>query len=264
MSAFDGKVALVTGAASGIGLAVSRQLIQAGAKVVGADISEDNLNRAAADMGPNFAPAITDVRIEEQVIAAAAIVQNHFGGMHLGFNIAGASSIGAITDMDESTWDFTVDVVLKGTFLCTKHEGRRITETGGGGAIINVASLNAHVPMELGSSYAAAKAGVEMFSKNAALELAAHDIRVNAVLPGLVDTPMTSPLLGIGRVREDFMNRIPMRRAARPEEIADVCLYLAGDRASYVTGTSLVVDGGWEITNYPPLSLHLAALAESQ
>lgn len=114
--------------------------------------------------------------------------------------------------------------------------------------------LNAHVPLYGASSYAAAKAGVESFTKNSALELGADGIRVNAVLPGLVQTPMTSQLLAVDSIAQDFTDRIIMGRAGQPTEIADACLYLASDASSYITGTSLVVDGGWEITNYPDLS----------
>ncbi|MFN8469117.1 MAG: SDR family oxidoreductase [Caldilineaceae bacterium] len=110
-------------------------------------------------------------------------------------------------------------------------------------------SLNAHVPMWGGSPYAAAKAGVEMFTKNAALELGRAGIRVNAILPGLVETPLTSPLLGHESLKQDFLNRIPLGRAATPDDIAAPALYLASEDAACVTGTSLVIDGGWEITN---------------
>ena len=257
MTDFHGKVAVVTGAASGIGLAISRLLIDRGARVLGADIAADNLRAAADELGPAFAAALTDVTVEDQVIAATTLAHNQFGGLNLGFNVAGATQIGPIVDLDERAWDFTIDLVQKGVFLSTKHEARRIIDTGGGGAIVNVSSLNAHVPMHMGSGYATAKAGVEMFSKNAALELAEHGIRVNAVLPGLVDTPLTAPMLGIDTLKTDFLDRIPLKRAGTPAEIAEVCLFLAGDAASYITGTSVVVDGGWEITNYPVIARHL-------
>lgn len=258
MNDLDGKVALVTGAASGIGRAIAQLLIERGAGVVGADIAGDNLRATADALGPQFAPVLTDVTAEDQVAAATDFARNRFGALHLGFNVAGGTQIGSIIDLDEKTWDFTIDLVQKGVFLCTKHEARAIIETGTGGAIINVSSLNAHVPMQMGSGYATAKAAVEMFSKNAALELADRGIRVNAVLPGLVDTPLTAPMMSIEGLRADMLSRIPLSRAARPSEIAEVCLFLASDAASYVTGTSVVVDGGWEISNYPPIARYLS------
>jgi NAD(P)-dependent dehydrogenase (short-subunit alcohol dehydrogenase family) len=257
MTDFGGKVAVVTGAASGIGREICRLLIARGARVVGADIAEDNLEATADELGPGFAAVLTDVTAEDQVIAATTLAHNQFGGLHLGFNVAGGTQLGPIVDLDEKTWDFTIDLVQKGVFFSTKHEARRIIESGGGGSIVNVSSLNAHVPMQLGSGYATAKAAVEMFSKNAALELAGAGVRVNAVLPGLVDTPLTAPMLSMEAIKNDFLERIPLNRVARPAEIAEVCLFLASDAASYVTGASIVVDGGWEISNYPPLARHL-------
>jgi len=258
MNDFHGRVALVTGAASGIGRAISALLIDRGASVVGADIAEDNLKATADELGSEFAAVVTDVTVEDQVIAATALARNQFGALHLGFNVAGATQIGPIVDLDEKAWDFTIDLVQKGVFLSTKHEARHMIDTGGGGAIVNVSSLNAHVPMHMGSGYATAKAGVEMFSKNAALELADHGIRVNSVLPGLIDTPLTAPMMSIDGLKDDFLERIPLKRPGTPAEIAEVCLFLASDAASYITGTSVVVDGGWEITNYPVIARYLA------
>ena len=260
MGQFSGKTAVVTGAASGIGLAVSRKLIDAGANVLGIDISADNMTKTAAELGDRFKPATVDVRDGAQIEAAVAGAVTRFGSLNYGFNVAGTTMVGAIVDISEQDWSFTLDVVLKGTFLTTKHIARQLIAGGNGGAIVNVSSLNAHVPMDLGSGYTTAKAAVEMFSKNSALELAKHGIRVNAVLPGLIDTPLTAPILGIEPVRQDFLDRIPAGRPGTADEVADVCLFLASDAASYVNGTSLVVDGGWEITNYPSLSKHFGAM----
>lgn len=253
MTDLVGKVAFVSGAASGIGLEVTRLLIAWGASVVGADIAEDGLLVVADELGAAFAAAPTDVTVEDQVAAAVALTTSRFGGLHMAFNVAGGTKPGPILELDEAAWDFTINLVQKGVFLCTKHAARAISDSGGGGSIVNVSSLNAHVPMPSGSAYATAKAAVEMFSKNAALELAPHAIRVNAVLPGLVETPMTAPLLGIDDLKSDFLQRIPLGRPAAPSEIAEVCLFLAGSASSYVTGTSIVVDGGWEISNYPAI-----------
>ncbi|SMX89970.1 short chain dehydrogenase [Brevibacterium sp. Mu109] len=156
--------------------------------------------------------------------------------------------------MSEGDWDFTVDLVLKGIFLSVKHEARAMT---GGGAIVNVASLNAHVPMWFGAAYVAGKAGAEGFTKNAALELGGKGIRVNAILPGLVTTPLTNDFSENEALSKEFEESIVLSRPAAPEEIAKPMLFLASDDASYITGTSLVVDGGWEITGYPDLSKYM-------
>ncbi|RZT88979.1 NAD(P)-dependent dehydrogenase (short-subunit alcohol dehydrogenase family) [Pseudonocardia sediminis] len=253
MTRFDGHVALVTGGASGIGAAIGSRLRGEGAHVVLADIDADGLARAAA-ADPDVATVACDVTDSAAVEAAVAETVRRFGRIDSAFAVAGAARFGTITDIAEDDWTFTVDLVLRGTFLTVRHAARAMRAAGHGGAVVIVSSLNAHVPLYGGSSYAAAKAASENFAKSAALELAPHGIRVNAVLPGLVATPLTAPLLGVESVNADYLARIPARRAADPSEIAGPCLYLASDDASYVNGTSLVVDGGWEITNYPDLA----------
>ncbi|GAA4476117.1 2-dehydro-3-deoxy-D-gluconate 5-dehydrogenase KduD [Rhodococcus olei] len=250
---FDGMTAVVTGAASGIGEAIAVRLMAEGANVAGIDVAKDALERMADEFGRSFLSAPADVTVETEVAAALDAAATRFGRIDLAFNVAGASRVGAIVDLAESDWDFTVDLVQKGVFLCTKHEARHIRAGGRGGAIVNVASLNAVVPMPAGSPYSTGKAGVVMFSKTAAVELAPDGIRVNVVLPGLVDTPLVAPVLAYEPARDMFLDRIPAARPATPEEIAGPCLYLASDDASYVTGSSLVVDGGWELSNYPDL-----------
>lgn len=249
MSRFTGKVTIVTGGASGIGAAIGSQLVAEGASVVLLDRNAEGL---AGKTGDRVAVSAGDVTDERDVQAAASLAAERFGGIDLAFNVAGTARMGAITDISAEDWISTVDVALKGTFLMTRHAARAMRDRGGG-AIVNVASLNAHVPMYGGSSYSAAKAGVENFTKTAALELAEDRIRVNAVLPALVDTPLTESFFQVPELAQDFTNRIPLRRAAAPDEIADPCLYLASEQAGYITGTSVVVDGGWEISNYPDL-----------
>ena len=251
---FKDKVAVVTGAASGIGAAITQRLLAEGARVVAADIDAKRLEALEAEAGGNLAGVVTDVTNEEAVERMVATAVERFGGLDIAFNVAGAARGAAITELTEADWDWTVDLVLKGVFLSTKHEARAMRKAGNGGAIVNISSLNAHVPMWGGSPYVAAKAGVELFTKNAALELGADGIRVNAILPGLIATPLTAPFTGNDALREDFVRRIPLGRPGVPEDIASPSLYLASDDAAYVTGTSLVVDGGWEITNYPDLS----------
>ncbi|TQF67123.1 SDR family oxidoreductase [Rhodococcus spelaei] len=250
---FAGKTAVVTGAASGIGEAIAARLLAEGANVVGLDVAKDALERMAEEFGESFLPAPADVTVEAEVAAALDAAATRFGGVDLAFNVAGASRVGAIVDLEEADWDFTVDLVQKGVFLCTKHEARHIRASGRGGAIVNVSSLNAVVPMPAGSPYSTGKAGVVMFSKTAAVELAPDGIRVNVVLPGLVDTPLVAPVMAYEPAKEMFLERIPAARAATPEEIAGPCLYLASEDASYITGASLVVDGGWDLTTYPDL-----------
>ena len=257
MARFDGKVAVVTGGASGIGEAIVRGFVADGGRVVAADINRDRLASLERDLGSSVATVVADVTSESDVAAMVAAAVERFGGLHAGFNVAGAARGAAIVDLEEKDWDFTVDLVLKGVYLSTKHEARQMRSSGVHGAIVNISSLNAHVPMFGGSPYAAAKAGVEMFSKNAALELGRDGIRVNAILPGLVATPLTSGFTGNEALKQDFLGRILLGRTASPEDIALPSLFLASEAAAYITGTSLVVDGGWEITNYPDLSRYM-------
>lgn len=255
---FEGKVAVVTGAASGIGEAITKQLVAEGAKVVAADINADRLAKLESELGAAVVGVIANVTKESDVEAMVATAVEKFGRLDVAFNVAGASKPGPIVNLSEADWDFTVDLVLKGVFLSTKHEARQMIASGVKGAIVNISSLNAHVPMVLGSAYASAKAGVEMFSKNAALELGANGIRVNAILPGLISTPLTSSLTAVDAILKDYAGRIVLDRPGSPDEIAAPSLFLASDAASYITGTSLVVDGGWEITNYPNLGKYLS------
>lgn len=249
MARFDGKVALVTGGASGIGAAIGTRLRDEGAKVALVDVDTDRLDADDADTA-----AITaDVTDGAAVEAAVEETVRRFGRLDLAFAVAGSARFGTVADIDDTDWDWTVDLVLGAVFRTVKYAARAMRSGGHGGAMVIVSSLNAHVPLYGGSSYAAGKAGSENFAKSAALELAPYGIRVNAVLPGLTATPLTAPLLGIETVNADYLARIPAGRAADPSEIAAPCLYLASDDASYVNGTSLVVDGGWEISNYPDL-----------
>jgi meso-butanediol dehydrogenase/(S,S)-butanediol dehydrogenase/diacetyl reductase len=255
-----GKVAVVTGAASGIGAAIARRFVAEGGRVVGGDINEAALDAMAAELGDGFVAVRCDVTREADVAALVAAAVASFGALHVGFNVAGASRPGLIVDMAEEDWDFTVDLCLKGVFLGLKHEARQLIEQGTGGAIVNIASLNSRVPMFFGAAYSSAKAGVVMLGQSGALELAEHGIRVTTVSPGLTATPLVAPLTSLPEVNAAFMDRIPLKRAATPEDIAATALFLASDEAEYVTGVNVFVDGGWEQSGYPDLRPVIAGI----
>jgi NAD(P)-dependent dehydrogenase (short-subunit alcohol dehydrogenase family) len=170
---FAGKVAVVAGGASGIGLAILRGLHREGASIVCADVNLENLNAVASLFEERVTCTVADVTREAEVEAMMDLATARFGGLDCAFNVAGASRPGYLVDLSEADWDFTVDLCLKGVFLCTKHAARRMLGRSGS-AIINIASLNAHVPMHAGVAYASAKAGVEMLTKNATLQRSAY------------------------------------------------------------------------------------------
>ena len=249
---FTGRTALVTGGASGIGLAIVRRLLAEGAQVVACDLGPEKLAGLEAELGASFLGVAADVTKEADMERATARTVAHFGGLDCAFNVAGASRPGYLVDLAEGDWDFTVDLCLKGVFLAMKHQARHMIRAGRG-AIVNVASLNAHVPMHAGAAYASAKAGVEMLTKNGALEFAPFGVRVNAILPGLVQTPLTKRHFDNADAHAAFVARIPSGRAAQPEEMAGPALFLASDDASYVSGSSLLVDGAWGVSGYPDM-----------
>jgi len=249
---FADRTAVVTGGASGIGLAISRRLISEGARVVIADINPASLAAAAAEFGEAARTIEVDVRAETRVQAMVAMAQDWTDRLDIAFNCAGLSVFGELMELDEPDWDTVIDICLKGTWLALKHEAQAMSQAHGG-AIVNIASLNCRVPMYGGGAYACAKAGVEMLSRNAALELAPRRIRVNTVSPGLTATPLTAGLRDVQGVEQAFMERIPLQRWGTPEDMAAAALFLASEDAGYISGSNLFVDGGWETTGYPNL-----------
>lgn len=253
---FEGKVAIVAGGTTGIGLEIVKGLINEGAKVVVGARRKELLENLEKELGKNVVGVQADVTVEEDHIKLVKTAVERFGKLDVAFNVAGASKVGAIGDISEEDWMWTVNLCLKGVFLGMKHQINAMK--GSGGAIVNVSSLNSEVPMWGGSAYASAKAGVSMLTKNAVLEYTKDNIRFNALLPGLIETPLTEGLTGHEAINEAYMDRIPMKRAGKPEEMASVALFLASDEASYVTGSTLIADGGWSTTGYPDLSKFFA------
>jgi meso-butanediol dehydrogenase/(S,S)-butanediol dehydrogenase/diacetyl reductase len=250
---FTGRHAVVTGAASGIGRAIARRFAAEGGTVVAGDIDEKGLESLEAELGAPVVVDRSDVTVEDDVVRLVATCVERFGGLHAMFNVAGGSRPALITDMTEQDWDFTNNLCLKSIFFGVKHAGRHMAQTGTGGAIVNIASLNSRIPMVFGAAYSAAKAGVVSLTQSAAIELGDVGVRVAAVSPGLTATPLIEPMLAIPGAHDAFMHQIPLRRPAQPEDIAAAALFLASDDATYITGTNLFVDGGWEHTAYPDL-----------
>ncbi|WNG43743.1 glucose 1-dehydrogenase [Archangium minus] len=246
---FENQVALVTGAASGIGLATAKAFAQAGAAVVLADVNGDNARAAADELVEAGYKAIgfrCNVADLGEVEAMVNKTVSTFGRLDVAFNNAGVQNVLAETaDTTPEDFDRVNAVNLRGVWACMKYELQHMRQQGSG-AIVNCSSIGGLVGGAERGIYHAAKHGVLGLTKSAALEYAARNIRVNAVCPGLIWTPMVEQMVATGQKEalDAMVKGTPMRRHGRPEEIADAVLWLCSSAASYVTGQSISVDGG--------------------
>jgi NAD(P)-dependent dehydrogenase (short-subunit alcohol dehydrogenase family) len=255
MSDMNDKVALITGASSGIGWATAEAFAARGAKVVLAARREDELASLASEIearGGTASVVVTDVAVAKDVERMVAHTIETFGRLDYAVNNAGIEGqIAGIADLPEEAWDRVLDTNLKGTFLCLQYETRAMLAGGQGGAIVNVGSVNSFLGFAYGAAYVASKHGQIGVTTSASAELAPHGIRVNLICPGFIDTPMhrrARGLLGDQIYDEVLLPRVHIRRAGRPEEIARSIVFLCSDDASYITGTTLTPDGGFTLT----------------
>lgn len=254
MSTFAGKVAIVTGASSGIGEATARLLAERGATVVLAARREETLAALAEEIASaggsvSFIPTnVSDAGEVEAMVAHA--VETH-ERLDVAVNNAGiGTEVYPITDLPDDYWDRVQGTNLKGNFLCLKHQARAMLAAGHGGAIINVGSVNTFLGCPGAAAYCVSKAGQLALTTCASAELAAHGIRVNLVCPGVTDTPMHHEIkdnLGPGAF-EGMKAQTHQRRIGEPQEIARAIAFLASDEASFITGTTLTADGGFHLT----------------
>jgi NAD(P)-dependent dehydrogenase (short-subunit alcohol dehydrogenase family) len=249
---FTGKVALVTGAAAGMGLATAQAFAEAGAAVVLADISEDAVRARAAVLvraGHKALAIRCDVSDDEDVATMVDRTVAEFGRLDAAFNNAGVMArIAPIADSSRDEWDRVIGINLRGVWSCMQHELRQMARQGSG-AIVNNASVGALTGNPGIASYIASKHGVIGLTRTAALEYVKRGIRVNAVNPGLIDTQIARDVVsGDERAYADLAKTVPMGRAGRPEEIASAVLWLCSPGASYVIGHGLTVDGGMTVS----------------
>lgn len=243
MSRFSNKVVAITGGASGIGFAIAERLADEGASVVLIDLKEDAVNAAVRSLNRNSKEpmgTVADVTDESALRLCFATVERQFGGLHVLINSAGVISRSSVEETSKEQWQHILNVDLSAIFLSTKAALPLMRKTGG--SVVNIASV-AGLLAVANVAYVAAKGGVIALTKQLASELAMQGIRVNAISPGYVTTPLNQDVRSKGGDRY-WVGRIPMRRYAQPKEIAAACAFLASDDASYVTGANLVVDGG--------------------
>jgi len=247
---FASKVALVTGAAGGMGRATAQAFAAAGAKVVAADIAADEGEQTAKLIRGNGGEAVfvrTDVSDAADVEAAVATAVNEYGGLDCAANMAAIETETTfLADCEEATFDRLVAVNLRSIFLCLKYEIRAMLQRGGG-SIVNIASTNSFRPLPKQAVYTATKQGVIGLTKTAAIEYAGKGIRVNAVAPGAIDTPMLRGAIAArGSDEAEVISRLSLiGRFGDPTEIANAVLWLCSDRSTYTIGHTLAVDGGY-------------------
>jgi 3-oxoacyl-[acyl-carrier protein] reductase len=254
-----GKVVIITGARRGMGKADAISFSKNGAKVVVTDIFQEECQLVVDEIKKNDGEAIAlkcDVTSEKETEEMVRNTVDKWGRVDILVNNAGICEFKPFLEMNEEEWKKTLDINLKGYFLCAKACAKEMVKQkspkdkpmGQAGAIVNIGSV---VMGQIGKGmaglahYSASKGGVAALTKTLALELAPHNIRVNAIAPGAIDTPMAAGAKTDPKILEATLSKIPMRRMGRPEEVSNLVLFLASDASSYITGSTVVIDGGW-------------------
>ena len=246
MARLDGKAAIVTGAARGIGKAIATRFHRDGARLVLWDLRADELSAACAELaggGPDVHGAVVDVTDRRGVEAGVTEAYERLGRIDILANNAGIGGFTPFLEMSDQEWQRMLDVDLTGVFICSQVVARRMREQESG-AIVNMASTNGLLGEALEAHYNAAKGGVVLLTKTMAIELAPYGIRVNSVCPGFILTDLAREAGLPQEEIDDYARKIPMGRTGRPEEVAAAFSFLASDDASFITGTEVVVDGG--------------------
>jgi meso-butanediol dehydrogenase / (S,S)-butanediol dehydrogenase / diacetyl reductase len=256
---FEKKVVSITGAGKGIGRAIALGFAREGAKIVIGDYDLEPAKETVGlvkGLGGEAELFKMDVRVKKDCEAFVKAAVDRFGRLDIAVNNAGVSTMNWAADLTEEEWDFNMDVNAKGVFLCCQAEVKQFIRQGGGGRIVNTASLAAKRPVILLSHYVASKYAVLGFSRSLALEVAKHKINVNCVCPGLVRTSMQEREIGWEaklrglteeQVKDEYVRSIPLGRLEEPEDVAKVVLFLASEDAEYMTGQGINITGGMEM-----------------
>lgn len=256
----NGKVAVVTGSSRGIGKAIANQFVKNGYSVVLNARDEGDLKKAAEDLAKEAENSQMvsyisgDISEENICISLIQEAVKRFGKIDVLINNAGISGVSEkINEIASDDWDYVIDVNLKGAFLCTrealKHMIQNRDSNNNNYSIINISSVHESIPQPDAAPYAASKGGMEMLTKNTAMEVADKGIRVNGIAPGAIATDMNKDLLEDEQKKKEKEQSIPLKRIGQPEEIAKVALFLASEDASYITGTTIYADGGLTLTS---------------
>lgn len=242
----QGKAAIVTGAGRGIGKAIAEKYLKEGARVLAVDYNEGLLSSAMDELQQlgDVRMSVGDVRIAADCAKFVEACVDYFGQVDILANNAGIAHFAPFLEVTEEDWDRVMDVDLKGAFLMGQAAARQMVKAGRGGAIVNMASTNGLVGERDLAAYNSAKAGVILLTKTMAIELAQHNIRVNAVCPGFILTELAAESGADEAFIEEYTKKIPLGRYGKPHEVADLFAYLASDESSFITGTSVVIDGG--------------------
>lgn len=249
-------MALVIGGASGIGWAVAKGLAVDGCRVTIAYLDADGASQRAGELGVPHTGAAVDVTDED----AVAALFERVGPLDIVVNTAGIGGVGRITELPLEQFRSVVDVCLIGGFIVTKHAGRHLRD---GGSLVTLTSLNARLAAPGMSAYCAAKAGLAMLTQVAALELGPRGIRVNAVSPGFVDTPLTEGVKLVPGTLEEYVENTPLGRVGTPQDVANAVLFLVSDKASWMTGEVVDLNGGAHLKRYPDVLAHVERMMSS-
>ncbi len=240
----EDKVAVIHGGASGMGRETAIALASIGAKVAVGDINVDGLNSLKEELGTTCVIQETNITDEEQVESLVARASEAFGSVNIGVNCAGVGSGGPLLEIPADTWRQTVDLNLTGTFLCMKHQARKMRDSGLGGVIVNLTSVTANLASIGLSPYAAARAGVNHLTRIAAEEFRDINVRVVTLAPGYIRTQQTAPIIEREDIHEEFLHNIPNDRMGETTDIAHTIAFLVSDNADFINGEVIHVDGG--------------------
>ncbi|MFH1643086.1 MAG: SDR family NAD(P)-dependent oxidoreductase [Patescibacteria group bacterium] len=250
MEDFKNKVVVITGARRGMGRVDALLFAQNGAKVVVSDISQEDCQAVVDEIEKKGGEAIAvkcDVSQKQEVDNLFQKTIEKFGRVDVLVNNAGIAEFKPFLEITEEEWDRTLDINLKGYFLCAQIAAKKMAKQKSG-VIVNIASIamgQVGVGFPNIVHYCASKGGIAAMTEAMALELAPYNIRVNAIAPGMIETPMVDSIKQDPKATEGILNRIPLGRMGKPEEIADLVVFLASDKSSYITGSIVVIDGGW-------------------